>query len=1182
MAENDGDIRLKISVDGIDKIKASVESTAKDVSGKFEKAFSKADKSAKKSSEQIKETVSETDKAIQDILNDSTRSLKSKASSIAAVYRKEGEDAASAMKKAWEKVNAEAGKSSKKGFSPFDFFKRKNKKDDQQENPINDTLGSSEKTLGRIGGIVKKIGVAVGAAFAVKRVASFGKECLDLGSDLTEVQNVVDTAFGPKVSKKVDKFAQSAATSFGLSETMAKRYAGTFGAMATAFGFSQDQAADMSTQLTGLAGDVASFYNISQDEAYTKLKSVFTGETESLKDLGVVMTQTALDSYAMANGFGKTTAKMSEAEKVALRYKFVQDQLNIASGDFAKTSGSWANQVRILSLQFDSLKASIGQGLINLFTPIIQQVNALMKKMVGLASIFKQFTEMLTGKKSKDDGIAATANMAADADSSMSGASDAASNLAKNTTAAGKAAKKAKKEMFGLASWDELSNNTSSKDSDSGSSSTGTGAAGGSTTLDGSNVLDKAGESAGKLSGIIAKVKAEFVDLAKKFAGGFQIGLGNTEQVFQSIRNEISSIGQSLAGIFTDQSVVNAAGKCAENIATALGKITGSITSVGLTLADLLVGSVAKYLEQHKKDLVKHLVDLFDITGQIAGIVGDFAAVVADIATVFRSDEAKQIGANLLNIFVETKLNVLELMAKVGRDIIDTLTGPIIENKDKIKEALQNTLAPLSSIIGTISDVVTNTWDKIQEVYDQHIHPLFETVKETLSSWLATLLDGYNKYIVPVLDEFAKKFKEIVEKYVQPAVDTALDTVGDFADMLSSVLDKVIKPLVNWVIANIIPVFAKCFQKAGNIILTVMKGVSQIIQGVSEVFSGICKIIKGIVEGDWKTVWTGMKDIVDGILTAVKGLFTMAWAAIKAVFAPVSIFFGTVVSEIKGAFKGIGGWFKDTFGGAFDKLKDGFSGVKSFFTGKCKDVQNAFMGIPDWFKNKFTSAYDKASGAFAKAKEKFGQIRDAIKAPFKGIADWFESTFKGAWEKVKDVFSAGGKIFSGVKEGLEKTFRTVVNGLISGINIVVSKPFNAINKMLNTIRKVGVGKIKPFESLWEENPITVPKIPALAQGGYVKANTPQLAMIGDNRHYGEVVSPEDKLQAMAVEAGRLAAESTSAALVPVIERLCNAIITLENTSGGVELEQYKEGDLLRVVRNENAKYKKQHGVSALT
>ena len=102
---------------------------------------------------------------------------------------------------------------------------------------------------------------------------------------------------------------------------MAKNFTGTFGAMGKAFGFSEGQAYDMATALTGLAGDVASFYNMSQDEAYTKLKSVFTGETESLKSLGVVMTQTALDAFAMANGFGKTTKSMSEAEKVALRFK---------------------------------------------------------------------------------------------------------------------------------------------------------------------------------------------------------------------------------------------------------------------------------------------------------------------------------------------------------------------------------------------------------------------------------------------------------------------------------------------------------------------------------------------------------------------------------------------------------------------------------------------------------------------------------------------------------------------------------------------------------------------------------------------------------------------------------------------------------------------------------------------
>ena len=253
---------------------------------------------------------------------------------------------------------------------------------------------SFKKQMAGIQGMAKKAGAALAAAFAVKKIIDFGASCIELGSDLAEVQNVVDVTF-PRMSKKVDEFARNAAGSFGLSETMAKKFTGTFGAMAKAFGFNEQAAYEMSTALTGLAGDVASFYNISQDEAYTQLKSVFTGETESLKDLGIVMTQSALDSYALANGFGKTTAKMTEAEKVALRYKFVTDQLTLASGDFIRTSDGWANQVRILKLQFDSLKATIGQGLINVLTPVIKVINLIISKLMSLANAFKSFTELI-------------------------------------------------------------------------------------------------------------------------------------------------------------------------------------------------------------------------------------------------------------------------------------------------------------------------------------------------------------------------------------------------------------------------------------------------------------------------------------------------------------------------------------------------------------------------------------------------------------------------------------------------------------------------------------------------------------------------------------------------------------------------------------------------------------------
>ena len=243
---------------------------------------------------------------------------------------------------------------------------------------IEDVGKKSKQTGKTVGGDLVssflKLGKTLAASAVVGAVVDFGKECIELGSDLEEVQNVVDVTF-ETMSDDVNQFARDAQKSAGLSEKMAKQYVGTFGAMADSFGFTETEAYEMSTALTQLTGDVASFYNLSQDEAMSKLKGVFTGETEALKELGVVMTQTALDNYALANGFGKTTAQMTEQEKVALRYQFVMDQLSAASGDFVRTQDSWANQTKVLSLQWESLMATLGSGLIDALLPGIQFLN---------------------------------------------------------------------------------------------------------------------------------------------------------------------------------------------------------------------------------------------------------------------------------------------------------------------------------------------------------------------------------------------------------------------------------------------------------------------------------------------------------------------------------------------------------------------------------------------------------------------------------------------------------------------------------------------------------------------------------------------------------------------------------------------------------------------------------------
>ncbi|MEA4927578.1 MAG: hypothetical protein VB104_02750 [Candidatus Limiplasma sp.] len=203
---------------------------------------------------------------------------------------------------------------------------------------------------------------------------SFATESVDLGSDLQEVDNVVTTAFG-NASKQVKDFAADAATQYGLSSLAAQEYSGKLGAAFNALGL-KDRAVEMSTTLTGLSGDLASFWNLTADESYGKLfGGIISGETEGLKSLGIVMTQTNLDAFALSQGMQKSYQNMSEAEKATLRYQYVLNATKDAQGDFAKTSDSFANQARVSALNIDNLKASLGQRLLPSLQSVMRQFN---------------------------------------------------------------------------------------------------------------------------------------------------------------------------------------------------------------------------------------------------------------------------------------------------------------------------------------------------------------------------------------------------------------------------------------------------------------------------------------------------------------------------------------------------------------------------------------------------------------------------------------------------------------------------------------------------------------------------------------------------------------------------------------------------------------------------------------
>lgn len=236
---------------------------------------------------------------------------------------------------------------------------------------VNEVTNVTNSYKNSIGNLTSAIAKLVSAGMLIK----FSRQCVQAASDLQEVANVTDVTFGQSADV-VNKWAKNQAANFGLSETAAKRYIGTYGTMAKQFGMTTDQAATMGVELAKLTGDVASFYNLTDSAASVKLKAIFTGETESLKELGVVMTETQLNSYAMSKGIGKTVKDMTEQEKVLLRYQFTLEKLSHAQGDFARTSDGFANSARTLSLNLENLKVELGNELIPVAVQGISAINA--------------------------------------------------------------------------------------------------------------------------------------------------------------------------------------------------------------------------------------------------------------------------------------------------------------------------------------------------------------------------------------------------------------------------------------------------------------------------------------------------------------------------------------------------------------------------------------------------------------------------------------------------------------------------------------------------------------------------------------------------------------------------------------------------------------------------------------
>lgn len=871
---------------------------------------------------------------------------------------------------------------------------------------------SFDKQMAGIQGLAVKAGKALAAAFAVKKIVDFGKSAIELGSQLAEVDNVIQQAV-PSMEKQIDSFAKKAIQQFGMSETAAKRYTGVFASMARGFGFTEKSAAAMGTSLTGLAADVASFYDTSQSEAFTKLKSIFTGETESLKDLGVVMTQTALDAYALANGYGKTTKSMSEAEKVALRYAFVQEKLRFATGDFARTSGSWANQVRILSEQFNALKATIGQGLINVLTPVIQVINTIIGKLMSLANAFKAFTELISGKNGSDGGVSAAAA------AGMEAVTDAADNASGAIGGTGGAAKKAAKDIKGMTSGiDEL--NIINPDTGSGSGGSGSGTGGYAADEFDMGSLDISGieEVSNKYQGLIDRAK----ELAELFKTGFSIGFGDMS-VLNSVQQSIQGIKNSLKGIFTDPAVLASSEEFGNRIAVNLGKVAGSFASIGATIADNMLGGIEKFLKQNSGRIKEYLISMFDIGGNIADITGNFSVAFATIFSSLRSDSAKQISADLQGVFAEAFMGVTELVGKLARDLLDTITAPFIQNRDLIKKTLEDTFSAVEPIFSEIKSIVEEVFTKINETYDTHVKPMLDSFGKGFTEIATKFLELYNTYFLPVLTYLSEKFQEFREQYLSPLIDKFMEFAGKTADAITVLWENVLRPFILWFMEAAAPIIADFIKNSIDRFFEFFAGVSEVVDNILTALGGLMDFIVGVFTGDWEKAWAGIKTFFGGIWDAMKSIVSLAINTISSIIKTVlDIIKGVwelVWNGIKALASSIWEAIKEKAAEIFGALRDALSETWNVVRQTIEEKWNA---IKDWFGEIWQKIKDvfKLDEMLEIGKAVMNKLWDGMQEVWKSITNWLDGVVKAVGEAWDKVVSGAKNLFSKAKADAEE------------------------------------------------------------------------------------------------------------------------------------------------------------------
>lgn len=625
--------------------------------------------------------------------------------------------------------------------------------------------------------------------FATTALVSFGKASINLASNLAEVQNVVDVVFGNS-AEQVNNFAKSALNAYGLSELSAKKYTSTMGAMLNSMGLSKDSVLSMSQSITALTGDMASFYNLDSDAAFQKIRAGISGETEPLKQLGINMSVTNMEAYAMSQGITKSYQSMTQSEQALLRYNYLLSVTSDAQGDFARTSDSWANQTRILSESFDSIKATMGSAFITMLTPVVRLLNILVAKLQIAANYFKAFVEAITGTK-------------AEANSASSSMGDIADSATEAGDAAVEAAKKAKTALAGFDQLNVLSQGDSGVDSGLSGLSAG--------DFDMSSFENMAIPEP-DMSGVervIGKVKGLFASLKDYVTGSFAPSIKAWGGAFSGLKKPVQdacfSMGNSLKTLWTGSFVPLGEyllGDFIPNVANGFSETVAPI------FTDLLSSAITNW------------ASLFEFACQAHATLMQEVLIPA-------LDGIKQ-------YYLETFQIISDGWANSGKSIIEGLAAMVESIKTILTTFYTSVLKP---IWDEIVSAVSTFWEK-------HLKGLYESIVGFVLALVENILVLWNNVLAPLLNWLLKQFGPPIKQLVNTLLKVIIAVFGPIVDAIGNLFNA-LKGLLNFLTGVFTGDWKKAWEGIKSVFENIWKG---IVNGMKAPVNLIIGIINTLVE----------------------------------------------------------------------------------------------------------------------------------------------------------------------------------------------------------------------------------------------------------------------------------------------------------------------------------------------